>query len=127
MTSEKPRFNRDGVLAMPEGLSGKEREEWAKEVLYRRRCLFKGYHERSAGPRSPLGMPARDVLDSLGDDGDALTPLELAGRAQDVFDPEHVHEAAERLADMGIFHRNTGSDGVDRYSIREDAYRRMKG
>lgn len=146
MMSEKPRFNRDGTLAMPEGLS---EEEWVKEVLYRRRCLFRGYHERSAGPCNPLGMPAGDVLDSLGDGGDALTPLELAvlclhagdgasadavldsadiaGRALDVFDPEHVHEAAERLADMGLFDRNTGSDGVDRYSIREDAYRRMKG
>lgn len=149
MMREKPRFNRDGTLAMPEGLSGKEREEWVKEMLYRRHCLFKGYHERSAGPRSPLGMPAGDVLDSLGDDGDTLTPLELAvlclhagdgasadavldsadiaGRAQDVFDPEHIHEIDERLADIGLFDRNTGSDGVDRYSIREDAYRRMKG
>ena len=149
MMSEKPRFNRDGTLAMPEGLSGKEREEWVKEMLYRRHCLFRGYHERSAKPCNPLGMPARDVLDSLGDEGDILTPLELAvlclhagdgasadavlnsadiaGRALDVFDPEHVHEADERLADIGILHRNSSSDGVDYYNIREEVLRRMKG
>lgn len=143
------RYNRDGTLTMPEGLPEREREEWVKEMLYRRYCLFKGYHERSAKPCNPLGMPARDILDSLGDDGDALTPLELAvlclhagdgvsvdavldsagiaGRAMDVFDPEHVHEAAERLTDKGLFHRNACSDGVDYYNLSEDAFRRMMG
>lgn len=147
--SEKPRYNRDGTLTMPEDLPEKEREEWVKEMLYRRHCLFRGYCERSAKPCSLLGMPARDILDSLGDEGDILTPLELAvlclhagdgasadavldsadiaGRALDVFDPKHVHEVAEKLAVSGLFDRNAGSNGVDYYSIREDVFRRMKG
>ena len=144
-----PKYNRDGTLVMPEGLPEKEREEWVKRMLYRRHCLFRGYYERSTRPCSLLSMPARDVLDSFGDEGDALTPLELAvlclhagdgasaeagldsadvaGRAQDVFDPEHIHEVDERLADRGLLHRSVSSDGIDCYKLSEDAFRRMKG
>lgn len=144
-----PRYNRDGTMAMPEDLSKEEREAWAREMLYRRRCLFKGYYERGAGPCNLIGMSAKDILDSLGDDGDVLTPLELAvlclrandkafadavfdsagvaSKAQDVFDPEHVHEMDERLAGMGLLDKATGSIGVDYYALSEDAFRRIWG
>lgn len=145
---DEVRYDRDGTMVMPQNLSDEEYETWVSRRLYVRHCVYKGYYEEAVRPYNLLGMPARDVLDSMGGFGDRMTVLELtvlclraneqafidgwfdsagvAGRAQDVFSPKHVHEMEEGLADRGLLERFQNSNGCDEYRLSEEAFGTMR-
>lgn len=145
---DEVRYDRDGSMTMPMNLSDEEYEIWVSRRLYVRHCIYEGYYEYGVKPWNLLGMPARDVLDSMEGFGDRMTVLELAvlclraneqafidgwfdsagvaGRAQDVFSPRHVHEVEERLAERGLLERRQDSRGCDEYRLGEEAFGTMR-
>lgn len=146
--ADEVKYDRDGTMAMPEGLSDELYEAWVSRRLYVRHCIYEGYFERAVKPYNLLGMSARDVLDSMGDLGDRMTVLELAvlclrandvvcvdgwfdsegvaGRAQDVFSPKHVHETEDRLTERGLLERHVTSRGCDSYRLSGEAFKTMR-
>lgn len=142
------KYERDGTMVMPEGLSSEQYEDWVSSRLYIRHCLFNGYYEKAVKPHNLLGMSARDVLDSMGDLGDRMTIVEMAvlclraneqafvdgwfdsegvaGRAQDVFSPKHVHGIEDGLAERGLLERRQDSRGCDQYRLSEETFKTMR-
>ena len=145
---DEVKYDRDGSMTMPETLTNEQYEIWVSRRLYVRHCIYEGYFEKAVKPYNLLGMSARDVLDSMGDLGDRMTVLELAvlclrandvvcvdgwfdsegvaGRAQDVFSPKHVHEVEEGLAERGLLERRADSRGCDVYRLSEETFGTMR-